>query len=85
MDIKDIKDEFRKEFTINLREKFEKKNITQKRLSDLSGVPAYKISAYLRGLYMPAGEDLRNITKALDCTDEELFGVRSTNYKGGNR
>ena len=65
--------EFREGFSKNLRAKFQEKDITQKRLSDLSGVPVSCIYRYLHGITMPQGDAIERMAEVLDTTFDELM------------
>lgn len=68
--------------TRRLNEKFKEKDITQKYLSDLSGVPASRIYNYLHARVFPRGDDIEKIAEVLDTTSDYLFGFDEYCYNG---
>jgi transcriptional regulator with XRE-family HTH domain len=51
------------------------KNLTQAKLSELSGVSQSKISEYEAGKVEPRIEAVIRLSRALDCTLDELMGI----------
>lgn len=64
--------ECRKEFGIRLRKVMQWKGITQKELSDKTGITQAAISRYVKGHVSPSFYTVDKIAKALDCTIEDL-------------
>lgn len=58
---------------ILLREKRLEKELSQKELAELSGVPQQNISAYEAGSRMPGADALYALAVALDTTMDDLF------------
>jgi transcriptional regulator with XRE-family HTH domain len=57
-----------------LKQLREEKNLTQKQLSDLSGVPQEQISRYERGRSMTE-ETIKKIVKALEVNADYFLGL----------
>ena len=58
---------------ILLREKRLEKDLSQKELSELSGVPQQNISAYEAGTRIPGADILHMLAVALDTTMDDLY------------
>lgn len=56
-----------------IKEKRVEKGLSQKELSDLSGVPQQSISAYESGTRMPAADVLYDLARALKTTMDDLY------------
>ena len=71
---------------IRLQEIRERKGLTQKRLSEISGVPQQTISAIESGVRRNPGIlTMRCLANAMKCTIEELCPVNDAEAtKGGN-
>lgn len=65
--------DFREPFSKNLMIKFLEKDITQKKLSDLTGIPSHRIYTYLHGEVMPKKDYIDKIAKVLDTTFDDLI------------
>lgn len=59
-------------FSMNLKFKLRESPITYKKLSTISGVPAIKISEYVRGMSKPDDESIAKLAKALNCEVKDL-------------
>lgn len=58
----------------NLRRIMKEKNITQEELSYRTGIAQPSISRYLNGKTMPTVRPIHKITRAIECTVDELIG-----------
>lgn len=65
--------DFRESFSKILMTKFLEKNITQKRLSDLTGISQSNIYNYLHGLCMPKRDAIDKMAEVLDTNFDELM------------
>lgn len=65
--------EFMDIFGDNLREIMYEKNITQRQLSEISGVSEGSISNFINKKKMISLKSLNNISKALGCEIQELL------------
>ena len=72
-------------FTKRVKSILEEKKITQKQLSQLSGIAEASICRYLRGDCEPRLDIVANIAKALDVSEAYLIGEtnekKADNYK----
>lgn len=59
--------------TTTIKTMLEDKHITQKELSEMTGITESAISHYVRGTRVPRGSNLIKIAKALGTTTDELL------------
>ena len=59
--------------TYRIKEMIREKNISQKRLSEMTGITESAISHYIRGDRVPRGTNLVKIAKALGTTADDLL------------
>lgn len=59
--------------TTKIKAMLEEKNISQKELSEITGITESAISHYVRGERVPRGANLIKIAKALGTTADELL------------
>ena len=64
--------QYRIEFGRRLRDILSYKGLTQKDLSDITGIPQSTISHYIRGLTTPSSYMLDKIAKALNCSTDDF-------------
>jgi transcriptional regulator with XRE-family HTH domain len=62
---------------VNFRQFRKQKNLTQKRLIELTGLSPATISAIERGIANPSMETVNKLAKVFCCTPAELFEVIS--------
>ena len=60
--------------TTRIKELLEEKSITQKKLSELTGLTESSISHYIKGDRVPRGMNLAKIADALGTTADDLLG-----------
>lgn len=65
-------EECQREFGLRLRSVMRNKNVTQAELSEMTGIPQPVISNYIMGKRAPSFLKLDKITKALNCSADEL-------------
>ena len=58
-----------------LKKVMKKNGITQRELSDMSGIPEHCISRYVSGERVPHVKNLVKLTKALNTTTDYLVGL----------
>ena len=63
---------WRKEFGARLRNAITTKNITQERLSDITGISRQMLTRYIRGQSTPSGYALSRLSAILDCDPREF-------------
>ena len=59
--------------TYRIKEMLDEKNISQKQLSDITGITESAISHYIKGDRVPRGTNLVKIAKALGTTADDLL------------
>ena len=59
--------------TYRIKEMLDEKNISQKQLSDITGITESAISHYVKGDRVPRGTNLVKIAKALGTTADDLL------------
>lgn len=59
--------------TYRIKEMLDEKNITQKQLSEITGITESAISHYIKGDRVPRGTNLVKIAKALGTTADDLL------------
>lgn len=59
--------------TYRIKEMIEEKNISQKQLSEMTGISESAISHYINGNRVPRGSNLVKIAKALGTTADDLL------------
>lgn len=59
--------------TYRIKEMLDEKNITQKQLSEITGITESAISHYIKGDRIPRGANLVKIAKALGTTTDDLL------------
>lgn len=59
--------------TYRIKEMLDEKNITQKQLSEITGITESAISHYIKGDRVPRGSNLVKIAKALGTTADDLL------------
>lgn len=72
-DYADNKDALRREFGIRLKNKLKEEQITQKMLSEMTGISENTISAYIRGARSAEWSVIRKIANAIHCSTDELI------------
>lgn len=60
-------------FAERLKSMRKKRNLTQKELADILGIPYQGISQYERGVRQPKYQTIERIAKALDCRTSDLL------------
>ena len=65
-------EECKREFGMRLYKVMERKGVTQKELSELTGIPYPMINRYLRGVNEPSFYKVDKIAKALGCSIDDL-------------
>jgi transcriptional regulator with XRE-family HTH domain len=59
--------------TYRIKEMLKEKNISQKKLSEMTGITESAISRYIKGDRVPRGANLVKISKALGITTDDLL------------
>lgn len=67
--------EWKDEFARKLKRRMSAKNITQKELSEMTGITQPALSNYFRGKTAPSGYNISKIARALKCSVSELTEV----------
>lgn len=67
--------EFMQEFGKNLKEELDVAGLSQKELSDETGISESTISYYIKGERAPSLKNVINIALALDCDIDDLTDV----------
>lgn len=65
--------EWREKFAFRLRKKMRNKGLTQKDLSELTGISEDNISRYIKGYRVPGAYNLMRICTVLECRSDELL------------
>lgn len=65
-------EECKREFGLKLQKMIYAKGMTQKKLSEISGITEASISMYIKGRAMPTFYTLDKIAKALKCSVDDL-------------
>ena len=60
-------------FSDNLYDMMQERKVTQRELSEMTGLAESTISKYINGTNMPKAASIVNIAIALDCTTDELI------------
>lgn len=69
-------EECKREFGMRLRSLMFRKNVTQVKLSEMTGIPQPSISNYMKGKASPSFYNVDRIAKALNCSIDELRYIR---------
>lgn len=69
----DTEENWRKRFRHCLFDTLDEKHITQKELSDRTGISEVMLSRYMNGYATPSAYNLKKIADALDCDIDDLF------------
>lgn len=65
-------DEWTKSFSVTLKQKVSTKGLTQKDLSDATGISKVSISKYMSGKSIPSYYNMIKIAQVLDCSVSEF-------------
>lgn len=60
-------------FSDNLYDMMQERKVTQRELSEMTGLAESTISKYINGTNIPKATSIVNIAIALDCTTDELI------------
>lgn len=67
--------EVMRDFGFNLKAKLQEYQMTQKELSDETGISKPTISGYVNSTHMPSFKNVLNIAYALECDISELIEI----------